>query len=213
MNRKPFAQEFDLIDVNGDGVISPPELRRGLLAQHWKPADVDALFAIIDENRDGRISRDEYLGHRGRVVFSAVAVSGTGSLRVHELGRRERDLCVRASVSLSVVGPSLAGEARVRTRPPARTHPRGRGRGARIRNKTAHARALARVGRGSDLTRGTCFLQVFLDVCLFPPARIPTPCSHPCHIRRLPYLTVHRPPASGVLKPTMVSIALDWIQP
>lgn len=84
---KKYQELFDKNDVNGDGVLSPPELRlfhRKYLPNHshirsirypksffrvllnginmkMSQAEIDELIEMIDSNRDGEISRDEFV--------------------------------------------------------------------------------------------------------------------------------------------------------
>jgi Ca2+-binding EF-hand superfamily protein len=59
-----FAFEFERIDKNKDGWLSPAELHQGLLAAGWDQNDVCGLFDLIDLNKDGQITKDEFIAHR-----------------------------------------------------------------------------------------------------------------------------------------------------
>jgi Ca2+-binding EF-hand superfamily protein len=56
------AAMFEAVDENGDGVISAPEYRR--MIEAWG-GDTPAgeVFARLDLDGDGRLSRDEFTGH------------------------------------------------------------------------------------------------------------------------------------------------------
>ncbi len=53
--------EFDRIDKNKDGFLSPSELHQGLLSSGWDQNEVCKLFDVIDVNKDGRISKAEFI--------------------------------------------------------------------------------------------------------------------------------------------------------
>ena len=56
------AAMFEAVDENGDGVISVPEYRRMIEAWSGDTPDGD-VFAQLDLDGDGRLSRDEFAGH------------------------------------------------------------------------------------------------------------------------------------------------------
>jgi Ca2+-binding EF-hand superfamily protein len=57
------AAMFEAVDENGDGAISAAEYHR--LIEAWSGADTptDDVFAHLDLDGDGRLSRDEFAGH------------------------------------------------------------------------------------------------------------------------------------------------------
>mmetsp|Transcript_151871 Transcript_151871/g.268171 ORF Transcript_151871/g.268171 Transcript_151871/m.268171 type:complete len:281 (-) Transcript_151871:265-1107(-) len=50
---------FNLVDANGDGVISAEELRSHLVADGYTDYAADAVFQSLDSNNDKEISREE----------------------------------------------------------------------------------------------------------------------------------------------------------
>ncbi len=56
-----LSYEFDRIDKNKDGWLSPSELHQGLLSSGWEQDEVCKLFDIIDINKDGRITKAEFI--------------------------------------------------------------------------------------------------------------------------------------------------------
>ena len=52
---------FDQIDTDKSGTIEPMELMCYLLGQGQEHESVSQLFAVMDQNSDGVISRDEFL--------------------------------------------------------------------------------------------------------------------------------------------------------
>ncbi len=56
-----LAFEFDRIDKNKDGWLSPIELHQGLLSAGWMQDDVSMLFDLIDTNKDGRVTKAEFV--------------------------------------------------------------------------------------------------------------------------------------------------------
>jgi Ca2+-binding EF-hand superfamily protein len=59
-----LAFEFDRIDKNKDGWLSPSELHQGLLSAGWMQDDVSMLFELIDTNKDGRVTKAEFIAFR-----------------------------------------------------------------------------------------------------------------------------------------------------
>jgi Ca2+-binding EF-hand superfamily protein len=63
-NSHMLSFEFDRIDKNKDGFLSPSELHQGLLSSGWDQDEVCKLFDVIDVNRDGRISKAEFIAFK-----------------------------------------------------------------------------------------------------------------------------------------------------
>jgi Ca2+-binding EF-hand superfamily protein len=59
-----LAFEFDRIDKNKDGWLSPSELHQGLLSAGWMQDDVSMLFDLIDTNKDGRVTKAEFVAFK-----------------------------------------------------------------------------------------------------------------------------------------------------
>ena len=60
---------FDNIDLNGDGIVTKREYK-----QVFPELDVDMVFLAHDHNRDGVVSRQEFLG--GREYGNPLSVGG-----------------------------------------------------------------------------------------------------------------------------------------
>lgn len=56
-----LAFEFDRMDKNKDGVLSHAELHQGLLNSGWDQDEVCKLFELIDTNKDGKITKNEFI--------------------------------------------------------------------------------------------------------------------------------------------------------
>ena len=82
---------FDAIDADKSGEIDPAELMMHLLGLGQEPDTVSAVFAVLDTNGDGSISREEF-------------VAGFDKLRISDedaaLCAREKRLA-RSSVSIA----------------------------------------------------------------------------------------------------------------
>jgi hypothetical protein len=50
---------FDAIDLDNDGVVTEAELKSHLRARGYADSAIDAIFARLDANQDGSISREE----------------------------------------------------------------------------------------------------------------------------------------------------------
>jgi hypothetical protein len=61
-----FAYEFERIDRNKDGWLSPQELHHGLLNSGWEQDQVCGLFDFIDTNHDGKITKEEFISYRSQ---------------------------------------------------------------------------------------------------------------------------------------------------
>ena len=57
----PLSMQFDMIDMNKDGFLSPDELFEGLCKRGWEQDELQTLFGKLDTDGDGRISKTEYL--------------------------------------------------------------------------------------------------------------------------------------------------------
>ncbi len=51
---------FDAVDADGDGRISPEEHRRLVETWNGQPVDMTGIFALLDLNGDGHLSRTEF---------------------------------------------------------------------------------------------------------------------------------------------------------
>jgi Ca2+-binding EF-hand superfamily protein len=54
---------FEAVDENADGRISPAEYRRLIEAWNGRETDTDEVFALLDLNHDGYVSRSEFTEH------------------------------------------------------------------------------------------------------------------------------------------------------
>ncbi|GGS72272.1 hypothetical protein GCM10010156_33920 [Planobispora rosea] len=62
-----YALTFKIVDVDGDGLISAPELTRlmEVLGQPITPEAATAAIARMDKDGDGRISLEEFAAYLG----------------------------------------------------------------------------------------------------------------------------------------------------
>jgi Ca2+-binding EF-hand superfamily protein len=65
-NHLEMSFEFDRIDKNKDGWLSIGELHQGLLCSGWGQDEICQLFDIIDTNKDGRITKAEFLAFKAK---------------------------------------------------------------------------------------------------------------------------------------------------
>ena len=79
MNRQNMSSFFDIVDTNGDGIISPEEFKvyfkcMGIAEEYAKPS-----FDAIDTDKNGLISRDEFIA-AGSEFFNGVDQSHGAAL-------------------------------------------------------------------------------------------------------------------------------------
>ena len=74
-----FSQWFDVVDTNGDGVISPREFGVYFKIMQTDESATQASFDAIDTNHDGLISRDEFVA-AGVDFFTGVDETSGGTL-------------------------------------------------------------------------------------------------------------------------------------
>ena len=72
-------QWFDVVDTNGDGVISPNEFGVYFKIMGIEESATQASFDLIDTNHDGIISRDEFVA-AGVDFFIGVDETSVGTL-------------------------------------------------------------------------------------------------------------------------------------
>lgn len=106
MSMKIRADEwFDIVDLNGDGIISFEELRLHLEAQKFDESKITNIFSLLDLNGDGDISKSELrecfvkydnpvlrealgLGSsEADAVFDAIDTNGDGAISRLELSK------------------------------------------------------------------------------------------------------------------------------
>jgi len=74
--RSALAEEmFSMLDEDGDGAISPAELRGHLMAKGYARSTVDEIFRALDLNADGQISPDELCTSFVRCEYSALRLA------------------------------------------------------------------------------------------------------------------------------------------
>jgi Ca2+-binding EF-hand superfamily protein len=54
---------FEAVDENGDGRVTPGEYRRMVEAWTGRATETDEVFGLLDLDRDGLLSRAEFVGH------------------------------------------------------------------------------------------------------------------------------------------------------
>ena len=74
-----LSQWFDVVDTNGDGVISPQEFGVYFKIMGIDESSTKASFDAIDTNHDGIISRDEFVA-AGLDFFTGVDETSGGTL-------------------------------------------------------------------------------------------------------------------------------------
>ena len=71
MMRKEWQNNFAVLDLNQDGVISKTEHRRFFEArEHFNPNGAIVAFSAIDTDMDGFITRDEYVEAAMEFIFN-----------------------------------------------------------------------------------------------------------------------------------------------
>lgn len=91
-----MADDFESIDVNGDGVITPSEMAT---AQHATLGEQnDGIMNLLDKNGDGSVSNEEYMTFYGKLAtgdkelkqvkqqFNNLDKDGSGDISADELG-------------------------------------------------------------------------------------------------------------------------------
>ena len=79
MGESLLSQWFDVVDTNGDGVISPQEFGVYFKIMGIDESATKASFNLIDTNHDGIISRDEFVA-AGVDFFIGVDETSGGTL-------------------------------------------------------------------------------------------------------------------------------------
>lgn len=77
------AQQFDRLDPNGDGVVTPQERPR-LFNGKFGNAGGGEVLAHLDANGDGKIERDEFV-NGPTLLFDKVDANGDGGVTTAEL--------------------------------------------------------------------------------------------------------------------------------
>jgi Ca2+-binding EF-hand superfamily protein len=62
VDTSPYAETFNIVDIDGDGLITPEEMRSVMraLGDDITPERAVEIVAAIDADGDGRISLDEF---------------------------------------------------------------------------------------------------------------------------------------------------------
>ena len=74
--RKNMNMNFGVVDLNGDGVISPKEFRQYFKCMGFNESHAKASFDGIDTNHDGLISKGEFLEAAVEFFFGFDPTSG-----------------------------------------------------------------------------------------------------------------------------------------
>ena len=91
-----MADDFNTIDVNGDGVITPSEMATAQRASLGEQND--GIMNLLDKNGDGSVSNEEYMTFYGKLAtgdkeleqvkqqFNNLDKDGSGDISADELG-------------------------------------------------------------------------------------------------------------------------------
>ena len=76
-----YAATFALIDIDGDGLITAPELQKLMAALGGDVTDEQAVHAVevLDTNGDGKVSLEELTAYLSDPENGAPAPSATGT--------------------------------------------------------------------------------------------------------------------------------------
>ena len=110
---------FDNVDADKSGEIDPDELMMHLLGLGQEPETVSALFAALDTNGDGSISREEFVTGFDKLRISdrdaALWARGKrilGAIRMQRLARSSVSVASEYKQLLSVRGSPRTTPAR-----------------------------------------------------------------------------------------------------
>lgn len=96
---REYREAFDLIDVDGDGLVSAEEmgLYYSKLGRNYKKRDLEIMIATVDVNRDGKIGLAEFIKILSmqksreekdaalKQAFEAYDTDGSGKISMKEL--------------------------------------------------------------------------------------------------------------------------------
>ena len=77
--KETVSQMFNVVDTNGDGVISPLEFRLYFKIMGIDESSAQISFDAIDTDSDGTITRDEFVA-AGMDFFTSVDETSLGTL-------------------------------------------------------------------------------------------------------------------------------------